>query len=288
MTLKWTRTPNFHPNSPLSRSNSAVHVAISTWPKSNRALAGRATGSGGSATRAPPPSITKIREIRRASNTLSSPSLDHETRGNRWTEGVHTVKMECGGNCRRVLGKTRGQTGSRTCRSEILIHPDEEFFRLSACSTRVSRKLKFLFRLQIFVVSVGSEWVDREDRWWRMIRVSRQDILRVDFLEFLLEFFAESTRFRFRIIDNWDWSYKFLRLCYWICYARILMKVACVFGLMLYMDFFRWKIFLKLQVLFFEYYKYWKEIWNLNILLLHIYDKRKYKVSLKIDDSRRI
>lgn len=77
MTLKWTRTPNFHPNSPLSRSNSAVHVAISTWPKSNRALAGRATGSGGSATRAPslPPSRKFVKFVEQATLSPPPPSI---------------------------------------------------------------------------------------------------------------------------------------------------------------------------------------------------------------------
>lgn len=86
-------TPNFHPNSPLSRSNSRFRRDQSVGrPEVEEA---RLEAS---------PSITKIREIRRASNTLSFlPSIMKlEGTGGR-TEGVRAVKMECGGNCGRVL-----------------------------------------------------------------------------------------------------------------------------------------------------------------------------------------
>lgn len=124
-------------------------------------------------------------------HSLFPPPLDRETRGNRWTEGVRTVKMECGGNCRRVLSKTRGQAGSRTCRSEILIQPDSGrgiFPTIGMLDTRITQIEILVSPTDICRICIH---IDRGDRWWRRIRVSRQNIgfiLRVDFLEFLLQF----------------------------------------------------------------------------------------------------
>lgn len=108
----------------------------------------------------PPPSIVKL-----------------EGTGGR-TEGVRAVKMECGGNCGRVLRVRRAWPGRK---SELPVRNsdpadqmrDEEFFLRSACSTRASRKLKFLFRLQIFVVSprFTYPYIDRERERGSMIGV---------------------------------------------------------------------------------------------------------------------
>lgn len=139
----------------------------------------------------PPPSRKFVKFVEQATLSLSSTpsSFDHETRGNRWTNG------------RRSRGENGMRRKLRTCprvrrawpgrKSELPVRNsdsadqmrDEEFFLRSACSTRASRKLKFLFRLQIFVVSPRFTYPyidrerEREDRWLEFrIRVSRRDI----------------------------------------------------------------------------------------------------------------
>lgn len=197
--------PNFHPNSPLSRSNSAVHVAISTWPKRNRALAVQPEVE---EARLVPPSITKIREIRGASNTLSFLPLSivklAGTGGRKafapWKWNAAEIADVF--SVRRVARPEVGPAGQKSWSSRIR---DEEFFRRSACSTRASRKLKFLFRLQIFVVSVSISIEGIDDGGGFEFRGKISDL----FYGWTFWNFCYSsckTRLRFRIIDNWDRS----------------------------------------------------------------------------------
>lgn len=167
-----------HPQFPPQFSLVSFQFAISMWPKRWPA------GSGGSL-------LLHHENSWNSSSKQHSlfPPFDYETRGNRWTNG------------RRSRGENGMRRKLRTCprvrrawpgrKSELPVRNsdpadqmrDEEFFLRSACSTRASRKLKFLFRLQIFVVSPRFTYPyidrerEREDRWLEFrIRVSRRDI----------------------------------------------------------------------------------------------------------------
>lgn len=75
--------PDFHPVSPLSRSNLAV--AISTWPKRKPEVEEAR------------PARHEFVKFRRASNTLWPPLDRMKLAGTGGREGVHTVETECDG-----------------------------------------------------------------------------------------------------------------------------------------------------------------------------------------------
>lgn len=182
-----------------------VPIAISTWPKRNRAWAGRATGSGGSA--------NEFVKFRRASNTLFPlPSIGWNSREQVDGKAFTPWKRNA---AELQTCKTRGQAGNRKRSRPERSTRREEFFRRSACSTRPPRKLKFLFRLQIFVVyspilfALSIERIDDGGGASSLFRIGRISfiLLRANFLEFL-----SSRLVSVQIIEIGSW--KFLRFWY--------------------------------------------------------------------------